>query len=128
MEAVSIVILLALLEYQVFAGLVGRARRQYGVKAPAITGHPQFERIFRVHQNTLESLIVFVPAVWIFGLYVSVLWATVLGALFIVSRIVYAVGYVRAAEQRGLGAGLSGLTMAVLVLGSLIGLGLTLVR
>lgn len=128
MEAVSIVILLALLEYQVLAGLVGRARSQYGVKAPAITGHPQFERIFRVHQNTLESLVVFVPAVWIFGQYVSVLWATVLGVLFIVSRVVYAVGYVRAAEKRGLGAGLSGLSLAVLVLGGLIGLGLSLVQ
>ena len=122
MEPVYVVILLALLEYQVLTGLVGRARGIYGVKAPAVTGHPTFERTFRVHQNTLESLVVFVPAVWIFGLYVSVLWACVLGAVFIAARAIYAVGYIRAAEKRGLGAGISGLVVAALVVGGLIGL------
>jgi glutathione S-transferase len=127
MEPVYIVILLALLEYQVLTGLVGRARGVYGVKAPTVTGHPAFERTFRVQQNTLESLIVFVPAVWIFGLYVSVLWASALGALFIVARAIYAVGYLRAAEKRGLGAGISGLVLAALVVGGLIGLGWKLI-
>ena len=84
--------------------------------------------MFRVHQNTLESLIVFVPAVWIFGLYMSPFWGAVLGAVFIVARVVYAVGYIRAAEKRGPGAGLTGLVLAVLVLGGLIGLGVTLLR
>lgn len=125
MEAVYVVVLLALLEYQVLAALVARARSRYGVKAPAIAGNPDFERTFRVHQNTLESLIVFVPSVWIFGLYISAAWAAALGAVFIVSRVIYAVGYIQAAEKRGPGAGLSGLVMAVLVVGGLIGLGLT---
>jgi glutathione S-transferase len=127
MEPVYIVILLSLLEYLVLTGLVGRARGVYGVKAPAVTGHPAFERTFRVQQNTLESLIVFVPAVWIFGLYVSVVWATVLGTVFLVARAIYAVGYIRAAEKRGLGAGISGLVVAALVVGGLIGLGLKLI-
>jgi glutathione S-transferase len=126
MEPVFIVILLALLEYIVFTGLVGRARMLYGIKAPATTGHPDFERTNRVHQNTLESLIVFVPAVWIFGLYVSYLWAAVLGVLFVVARAVYAVGYMRAAEKRSIGAGITALVNAVLVVGGLIGLGLSL--
>jgi glutathione S-transferase len=126
MEPVFIVILIALLEYMVFAGLVGRARVRYGVRAPATTGHPDFERTHRVHQNTLESLIVFVPAVWIFGLYVSYLWATVLGVLFVVARAVYAVGYIRAAEKRGIGAGLTALANMALVIGGLIGLGVSL--
>jgi glutathione S-transferase len=128
MEAVYIVILLALLEYQAFGGLVARARRRYGVKAPAITGQPDFERTFRVHQNTLESLVVFVPAVWIFGLYVSAFWAATLGIVFVVARVVYAAGYIRAAEKRGLGAGVSGVAMGILVLGGLVGLGLRLVH
>lgn len=128
MEAVYIVILLALVEYQVLTALVGRARGRYGIKAPAISGHPDFERTFRVHQNTLESLVVFVPSVWIFGFYVSAVWATVLGALFILSRAIYAVGYIRAAEKRGPGAGLSGIVLTVLVLGGLVGLGLALLH
>lgn len=126
MEPVFIVILLSLVEYQVLGGLVARARMRYGVKAPAISGNPDFERTFRVQQNTLEGLIVFVPSIWIFGLYVSPLWAALLGALFIVARIIYAIGYIRAAEQRGLGAYLSGILLTVLVLGGLIGLGIKL--
>jgi uncharacterized MAPEG superfamily protein len=94
---------------------------KYGVRAPATTGNPDFERINRVHQNTLEALIVFIPAVWIFGLYLSVRWAAALGVLFIVARVIYAVGYMRAAEKRGPGAGLTGVTNAVLVVGAIVG-------
>lgn len=123
MELVFATILLALLEYTVMAALVGRARGRYGIKAPATTGHPAFERVNRVHINTLENLIVFVPAVWIFGVYVSALWAAVLGVVFVLARALYAVGYYRAAEQRGPGAGITGIVNIVLVVGGLIGLG-----
>jgi uncharacterized MAPEG superfamily protein len=121
MELVFLVILLALIEYIVFTGLVGRARVQYGVRAPATTGHPDFERVNRVHQNTLENLIVFIPAVWIFGLYLSARWAAALGVLFIVARAIYALGYLRAAEKRGPGAGLTGLTNVALIIGAIVG-------
>jgi glutathione S-transferase len=120
MELVYVVILLALVEYIVFTGLVGRARVRYRVLAPATTGDPAFERAYRVHQNTLENLIVFVPAIWIFAVYASALWAAVLGVVFIVGRAIYAVGYLQAAEKRGPGAGITGLTNVVLVAGSLI--------
>ena len=121
MELVFAVILLALVEYIVFTGLVGRARGKYKVPAPAMTGHPDFERANRVHQNTLESLIVFIPALWIFGLYLSPLWGAALGVLFIIARAIYAVGYLRAAEKRGPGAGLTGLVNIALVVGALVG-------
>jgi glutathione S-transferase len=122
MEIVLVVMLAALIEYMVFAGLVGRARGQYGVRAPATTGHPTFERIYRVHQNTLEALIVFVPALLIFACYLSFSWAAGLGVAFIVSRAIYAVSYVQSAEKRGIGAGLTGLVNMALVLGGLVGL------
>ncbi len=121
MELVFAVILLALIEYIVFTGLVGRARGKYKVPAPAMTGHPDFERANRVHQNTLESLIVFIPALWIFGLYLSPRWGAALGVLFIIARAIYAVGYLRAAEKRGPGAGLTGLVNIALVVGALVG-------
>ena len=121
MELVFVVILAALIEYIVFTGLVGRARGKYKVSAPAMTGHPDFERANRVHQNTLESLIVFIPAAWIFGLYVSPRWAAAIGVLFVVARALYAVGYLRAAEKRSLGAGLTALDNIVLVVGALVG-------
>jgi len=122
MELVLVVMLVALIEYMVFAGLVGRARGQYGVRAPATTGHPTFERIYRVHQNTLEALIVFVPALLVFACYLSFAWAAGLGVVFIVARAIYAVSYIRAAERRGVGAGLTGVVNIVLVLGGLVGL------
>ena len=121
MNWVAGVVLLSLIEYLVFGALVGRARGKYAIAAPAVSGHPMFERYFRVHQNSLEQLIVFIPAVWLFGGYVSPLVAAILGAIFIVARIVYAVGYIGAPERRGPGSGLSFLTQIVLVVGALYG-------
>jgi uncharacterized membrane protein YecN with MAPEG domain len=127
MELVYGTILLALIEYIVMAALVGRARAKHGVFAPAMTGHPEFERANRVHVNTLENLIIFIPAVWIFATYTSVLWAAILGALFVVARALYAIGYLQAAEKRSIGAGITGIVNIVLVVGGLVGLARALI-
>ena len=127
MELVYLTILLALLQYAFMAALVGRARAKYGVQAPATTGHPDFERVNRVHVNTLENLVLFVPAILIFATYVNAGWAALLGFLFVVARALYAVGYLKAAEKRAVGAGLTGLVNLALLLGGLIGLVLALV-
>ncbi|MGH8229225.1 MAG: MAPEG family protein [Steroidobacteraceae bacterium] len=121
MNWVAGVILLAVLECFVFSVLVGRARVRHGIAAPAVTGNATFDRYFRVHQNSLEQLILFVPAAWLFGAYLSALWAAIIGAVFILARIVYAISYVRAPEKRGPGAGLSFLANIVLILGALAG-------
>ena len=127
MELVYFMIMLALLEYVAMAALVGRAREKFGILAPTMTGHPDFERVIRVHLNTLENLIIFVPAVWIFASYVSALWAAILGLVFVVARALYAIGYLRAAEKRSIGAAITGLVDLVLVVGGLIGLALAIV-
>jgi len=116
---VALVVLLALIEYFALGALTGRARVKYRIAAPAVTGHPMFERYFRVHQNSLEQLIVFLPAVWLFGLYVSAPWAAIVGAAFLVARILYAIGYVAAPERREVGAVLTFLIEAILVIGAL---------
>ncbi|HEV2170475.1 MAG TPA: MAPEG family protein [Candidatus Binatus sp.] len=116
----SLVTLLALLEYSILGVMVGRARQRYGVEAPATTGNPDFERYFRVHENTLESLIVFIPALWIFSLAVNYHIGVALGVLFIIARIVYANGYLTAAAKRGPGALATGIINVILVLGSVI--------
>lgn len=121
MELVAIVVLLALIEYVVLGMLVGRARGKYGVKAPAVTGHEMFERYFRVHQNTLELLVVFVPAMWLFASYVSPGWAAALGLVYVVGRIAYVVGYVADPAKREIGFGLSVFPVVVLLLGALWG-------
>jgi len=121
MALVAAIILLALIEYLVFGLLVGRARVRCNVAAPAITGHPVFERYFRVQQNTLEQLIVFVPSVWLFGVYVSTVWAAGLGLVFIVGRAFYLNGYVADPGKRSAGFGLSFLPNVIMVVGALVG-------
>ena len=86
MELVAIVIAVALIEYSVFGMLVGKARGTYGIDAPAITGHPVFERYYRVQQNTLENLVLFIPGMIMFAQYVRADVAAGLGILFIVGR------------------------------------------
>jgi glutathione S-transferase len=112
---------LALVVYQVLSLNVGRARIQYGVKPPATTGNPDFERYLRVQQNTLEQLIVFLPSLWLFSLLLSPVWGAGLGLVWILGRILFAWGYYQAAEKRGPGFGVSFLASAALLLGALIG-------
>jgi glutathione S-transferase len=126
MDLVTVILVLALLQYIAFAMLVGGARGKYGVKAPATTGHEVFERYFRVQQNTLELLVVFVPAIWLFGQYVSTLWAAILGLVYLVGRVVYLKSYVADPAKRSAGFGLSFLPIAVMLIGVLIRAGMKL--
>ena len=121
MHMVAIVTALSLLEFMAFAMLVGWARGKYGVAAPATAGHPVFERYYRVQMNTLELLVVFIPALWLFGHYVSEPWAAGLGGVFIVGRLLYLLGYVKDPKKRELGFGLSFLPVVILLLGGLYG-------
>ena len=121
MHLVSFMIMLALLEYLIFALRVGSARVKYKVPAPATTGDPIFERHFCVHQNTMEQLVVFVPAMFIFATYVHMLAAEALGFLFVVTRAIYAMAYVKDPERRAGGAIATLLINTILVLGGLIG-------
>ena len=121
MELVVIVIALALLEYLYIAFQVGGGRQKYGVPAPAISGHPTFERLYRVQMNTLEQLIVFLPSIWFFGLYVSAWVAAALGVVFIVGRGIYLTSYVKDPEKRSTGFLLTFGPNVILLVGALIG-------
>ena len=120
MELVAIVVVLALIEYFVFAGLVGRARVKYEILAPAISGHPVFERYYRVHQNTLEQLMMFIPAILIYGYYGNPTYAAGLGVVYLLGRIVYLRAYVADPAKRGAGFGLSFLPTAFMLVAGLI--------
>ena len=121
MNYVAIVALLALLQYVAFGAAVGRARSKYGVRAPTIAGHEVFERYFRVQQNTLELVVVLLPALWLFAQYVDANWAAGLGVVYLVGRALYFFGYVRDPAKRELGFGLTALPIVVLLVGALIG-------
>lgn len=121
MSYVAIVGLLALLQFVFFGMAVGHARGKYGVKAPAVTGHEVFERYFRVQQNTLELLVVLLPALWLFALYVSAPWAALLGGVYLVGRALYFTGYVKDPARRETGFAVSILPVLALLIGALVG-------
>jgi len=99
----ALVTCLAILTYFLFSLQVGKARQTYGVKAPAITGDPDFERVFRAHMNTLEWMPIFLPALWLFAVYISDAVAAALGIVWIFGRILYMAGYAKAANKRSRG-------------------------
>ncbi len=121
MELTGIVIGIALIEYIVIVFLCGQARARSGVAAPSTSGNLEFERYFRVQQNTLEQLIVFLPAIVLFGVYVSHPVGAGLGLVFVVGRALYARGYYRDPAQRGPGFGLTMLANITLSLGGTVG-------
>jgi uncharacterized membrane protein YecN with MAPEG domain len=115
----AIVTILALLLYVVMLFRVGQGRSKYGVPAPAITGHADFERLFRVQANTLEWLPIFLPSLWLFALYWDDRLAAGLGLVWIVGRFLYMIGYSRAASARSLGFLIQFVATAVLLFGAL---------
>ena len=121
MPLTATVTCLVLIEYMAFGMLVGKARMNTGIKAPAIGGNELFERWFRVHQNTMEQLVVFLPALWIFATFVHELTAAGLGLVFFAGRIIYCRSYVRDPATRGPGFMLSALPSMILLLGGLVG-------
>jgi glutathione S-transferase len=118
----ALVTVLAILFYFYTSTRISGARRKYGVPVPAISGNPDFERVFRVQANTLEWMPIFLPLLWLFAYYVSDVWAAVLGLIWIGGRIFYMVSYSEAANKRGAGFGIQAAVCAVLLIGALIGI------
>jgi len=100
------------------AAYAGRCRARFGIKAPATTGHPQFEVAYRIHMNTLENTVLFLPVLWVCALNLSSPWATALGVLWLVGRVWYAFAYAREPRTRGGGFLLSMMGFGALGLGS----------
>lgn len=107
MTITIIFILLALLQYQAMVLKTGTSRPKYGINAPSIKGDEIWERMFRVQQNTMEQLIVFIPGMLAFATYVDSKWVALPGIAFIVGRQLYWQAYVKAPESRALGFGLT---------------------
>lgn len=120
MDLVAIVTILALGQFVLFSIQVGSMRGKHGVKAPAISGHPDFERMFRIQQNTMEQLVVFVPALWIFARYVNPMWAAGMGLVFIVGRFIYRSSYLKDPASRSMGFTITFLPTAVMLVWGLI--------
>jgi uncharacterized MAPEG superfamily protein len=119
MAYVLIVIVLALAQFIGFGIAVGRARGRYRLSAPAVTGNEHFERYFRVQMNTLEQLIGFLPAIWLFAQFISPLWAAALGVVYLAGRQLYFMSYVKDPKSRSLGFTLSSVPTLIMLAGVL---------
>jgi glutathione S-transferase len=95
-----LVTLLMVALYFFLATRVALARGKFGVSLPATTGHPDFERVFRVHMNTLEWIPTFLVPLWLCAIYLSDALAAVLGLVWVAGRVWYYAGYRRAVEKR----------------------------
>ena len=127
MEYVVAVVMLALLQYTWFGIEVGRARGRFEVPAPATTGHENFERFFRAHQNTTEQLVVFLPAMFACAYLVNETLAAAMGLLFVIGRLMYFRGYTNPEKSRSLGFGLGLIANTVMILATLYQIGIAAV-
>jgi len=125
MEAVVIVTVLALAQYMFFGAKVGGARGKYGISAPAIAGDNHFECVNRVHQNTLEQIVVLIPALWLFAHYVNPLWGAGFGIVYIVGRFIYSAAYTNEPSSRTIGFLLSFLPSVIMLLWVLVVAGMS---
>ena len=121
MEYVALVSGLAIVEFVIFTGMTGAARGRHNIEAPATVGHPEFERRFRVQQNTLEQLMVFLPGIWLFAYFVSPFYAALIGCVFLIARPLYAFGYFSGPGRRVPFFVAGFLANMLLLLGGLIG-------
>jgi glutathione S-transferase len=128
MELIAIVTVLALLQYFWFAFRVGTMRVRHGIHAPATTGNAEFERNFRVHQNTLEQLMLFLPALWMFAQLVRPLWGAGFGVVYLVGRFVYRAEYLKDPKSRSAGFAITALPSAIMLLWVLVVATMNLLR
>jgi glutathione S-transferase len=128
MALVELITVLALLQFLYFGILVGRARERLGVKAPATTGNEIFERYLRVQMNTLELLVLLLPALWIATAFLAIQWVALLGVVYLVGRFIYLRAYIAEPSRRSIGFTVSALPILVLMAIDLIGSVIRLIR
>jgi glutathione S-transferase len=101
---------------------VGRARVKFGIDAPTMEGPVAFQSVLRVQANTLEQLVLQLPAMWLCAVALDDEWAAIAGAVWVVGRIIYALGYYKDPKRRGPGFGIGMLATVTLLVGAASGL------
>jgi glutathione S-transferase len=121
MALLTIITMLAIIECIYFGMKVGKARGEYGIAAPAVTGHDMFERHYRVQMNTLEQIVIFLPALWAFGHYVNHYAAALFGLIYLFGRMIYAIKYIEEPSKRGVGMMMTMIPSMLMIMGGLLG-------
>ena len=125
-SVIALVTLAALVQYFLMGLNVGRARGRLGVAAPATHGHPEFERHYRVQMNTLEWMVIFLPCLWLAGVFTAdwgmraSLVVAALGVVWIVGRYIYSQAYVKDPATRSRGFAVQALATLLLLLIALV--------
>lgn len=122
LQYTSVVTLLVVLFYFFIATRVPLARRKFNVQLPATTGHPDFERVFRVHQNTLEWMPTFLAPLWLCAINLSDVGAAALGVVWIIGRAIYYVGYTKEVKARLPGFFIQSIACLLLIIGAAVGI------
>ena len=115
MEYVAIVTVLALLQFTWFGIQVGSMRAKHEIKAPAMFGQTEFDRMYRIHYNTMEQLVVILPAMWIYAHSVNPIWGAGFGVVYMIGRFIYRAAYLKDPAGRSLGFTLSFLPGAIML-------------
>jgi glutathione S-transferase len=120
----AIVSILAILFYFYTGWQVGSMRGKHNIKAPAVTGHPEFECAYRVQMNTLEHFVIFLPLLWLATAYFRT-WAwlpALVGLIWIIGRILYMTGYMAAPEKRSTGFLIAAIALLALLILAIVGI------
>jgi glutathione S-transferase len=123
----AIVTILSVLLYLYIDTRVSAARRKFGVKLPAVSGNPDFERVFRAHMNTLEWMPIYLPLLWLSAIYLNDLAAAAVGIVWIIGRAMYSAGYAEAVEKRSRGFFVQAVACLLLLIGAIAGVAMRFV-
>ena len=120
----AVVTILAILLYTYMMIRVGQMRGKHGVAAPATSGHPEFERAFRVHYNTLEALTVFITLLLFATIYFHMLplLPALFGLVWVIGRFIYMSGYMADPAKRSTGFTIATLCQLVLLILAVVGI------
>ena len=119
MELLAIITVLILIQTLFFGFEVGKARGKYKIKAPAVSGDEMFDRHYRIHQNTIEQIVIFIPSLWLFGYFVHMNIGAGLGLLFLIGRLIFRSAYLKDPASREIGFIMGFLPIAICLLTSL---------
>lgn len=122
MKLTAWVTIASLLMYIWVFAKAGKTRGAHKIEAPCMDGPPEFLIAMRVQANTVEQLVLFLPMLWICCIFMSDMIAASLGAVWVIGRIMYALGYYKDPAKRGPGFGISSLAGLGLLIGSIAGL------
>ena len=119
MELLAIITVLILIQTLFFGFEVGKARGKYKIKAPAVSGDEMFDRHYRIHQNTIEQIVIFIPSLWLFGYFVHMNIGAGLGLLFLIGRLIFRSAYLKDPASREIGFIMGFLPIAICLLATL---------